>query len=87
MQTKEPWEGPQKETPAGPDFLDGGLAKSGTSWLYRNLKAHPNIFRPPVKEVNYFREQQMCPGENTVTRFTRRGWNYRRYRRVLKKSV
>ncbi|MHC4617660.1 MAG: sulfotransferase [Planctomycetota bacterium] len=37
-----------------PDFLCIGTQKAGTSWLYRNVKRHPNVWMPPVKEIHYF---------------------------------
>jgi len=45
-------------SPAGltlPDALCIGAQKAGTTWLYRNLERHPEVFVPPeVKEVHYF---------------------------------
>ena len=40
-----------------PDFLCVGFQKCGTTWLHRNLKTHPNIWLPPVKETHYFNER------------------------------
>ncbi|WP_170979299.1 sulfotransferase [Roseomonas sp. HF4] len=37
-----------------PDFLCIGAQKAGTTWLYANLRSHPGILMPPVKEVAYF---------------------------------
>jgi hypothetical protein len=37
-----------------PDFLGIGSQKTGTSWLYRNLRAHPDVWLPNVKELHYF---------------------------------
>lgn len=37
-----------------PDFLVIGAQKAGTSWLYRNLKYHKQVWLPPVKELHYF---------------------------------
>lgn len=37
-----------------PHFLCIGAHKSGTTWLYENLKRHPGIWLPPVKEVHFF---------------------------------
>lgn len=37
-----------------PDFLCIGAQKAGTTWLYANLRTHPGILMPPVKEVAYF---------------------------------
>jgi hypothetical protein len=40
-----------------PDFLGVGAQKAGTTWLYRNLQAHPEIWMPPIKELHYFDEK------------------------------
>ncbi len=37
-----------------PDFLGIGAPKAGTTWLYRNLLAHPDIYFPRYKEQHYF---------------------------------
>lgn len=37
-----------------PEFLCIGAQKSGTTWLYENLKQHPEIWLTPVKEVHFF---------------------------------
>jgi hypothetical protein len=36
-----------------PDFLVIGAQKAGTTWLHRNLQAHPGIWMPR-REVHYF---------------------------------
>jgi hypothetical protein len=38
----------------GPDFLCIGAPKTGTTWLYKHLAAHPRIWMPPIKELHYF---------------------------------
>jgi len=37
-----------------PDFLGIGAMKSGTTWLYENLRCHPDVFLPDQKELYYF---------------------------------
>ncbi len=37
-----------------PDFLCIGAQKAGTTWLHHNLKDHPEVWLPPVKELHYF---------------------------------
>jgi hypothetical protein len=41
-----------------PDFLIIGPHRCGTTWLYRNLSQHPQIFFPIQKEVHYFCEHK-----------------------------
>jgi hypothetical protein len=38
---------------SGPDFICIGMPKAGTTWLYDQLKHHPEFWMPPVKEINY----------------------------------
>lgn len=45
----------------GPDFLCIGALKCGTTWLYRNLRAHPLVWLPPLKELNYFNIHHPTP--------------------------
>ena len=37
-----------------PHFLGIGAVKAGTTWLYRNLRCHPELYLPHPKEVHYF---------------------------------
>jgi hypothetical protein len=37
-----------------PHFLCIGVPKAGTTWLYNNLRQHPRIWLPPLKEIHYF---------------------------------
>lgn len=39
-----------------PDFLGIGAQKAGTTWLHMNLRRHPGVWLPPVKELQYFNE-------------------------------
>ncbi|MFA6226944.1 MAG: sulfotransferase [Candidatus Paceibacterota bacterium] len=44
-----------------PDFLCIGMQKAGTTWLYENIKRHPNFWALPIKEVHYFDEIHAGP--------------------------
>jgi hypothetical protein len=37
-----------------PDFLGIGAPRAGTTWLDRNLRAHPDLCLPDQKELHYF---------------------------------
>lgn len=41
------------DRPATPDFLFIGAPRAGSTWLYSNLKSHPGIWMPPIKNLNY----------------------------------
>ena len=38
----------------GPDFIGIGMERAGTSWLFTQIAAHPDIWVPPLKELHYF---------------------------------
>lgn len=40
--------------PPKPNFLILGAQKCGTGWLHRHLSAHPEVFMPAVKELEFF---------------------------------
>ncbi len=37
-----------------PNFLCIGAQKAGTSWLFAQLQSHPDVWMPPVKELQFF---------------------------------
>lgn len=45
-----------------PDFLVIGAQKAGTTWLYHNLRTHPQIWMPKEKELHYFDEKIKLEG-------------------------
>lgn len=51
-----------------PDFLCIGAQKAGTTWLDANLRRHPGIWMPWIKELQYF---------NDVHIAAHRGWTAR----------
>lgn len=52
-----------------PNFLCIGTQRSGSTWLYSNLKKHPEIWLPPVKEIQYFNEKEKNYSPNLLNRF------------------
>jgi hypothetical protein len=48
-----------KEKSKGPIFFCIGPEKTGTTWLWVNLKNHPDIFLPNKKEIRYFLESHL----------------------------
>ena len=57
-----------------PDFLCVGTPKCGTTWLYHNLKRHPQIWLPPVKEFHYFDGLQIKQNSESGRRYYRGRW-------------
>ncbi len=39
---------------SAPHFLGIGAQKAGTTWLWEQLKRHPDVWMPPRKEMHYF---------------------------------
>ena len=46
-----------RRKPPYPNFLIIGAQKAGTTWLYRNLLSHPQLWMPKEKELHYFDEK------------------------------
>lgn len=38
----------------GPDFIGVGMERAGTTWLFKIVAAHPEIWVPPIKALHYF---------------------------------
>jgi hypothetical protein len=51
-----------------PDFLCVGAQKAGTSWLDRNLRRHPDLWLPPMKELQYFNHVHIPSNRNWTSR-------------------
>jgi hypothetical protein len=64
-----------------PDFLCVGAQKAGTSWLDRNLRRHPKLWLPPMKELQYFSHLHLPETRKWTTRQRRErgGQILRRY--------
>ncbi len=58
----------------GPDFLVIGAQRSGTTWLYRVLRQHPELWLPPVKELHYFDKPNVHRGCLRLKDWPRIGW-------------
>lgn len=68
-----------------PDFLIIGAQKAGTSWIYQNLKNHPEIWTPPVKEFHFFDEYERRLNKNkTSDPITRKSYFNRKIKVFLK---
>lgn len=67
----------------GPAFLGIGAQKAGSTWLHVNLRAHPKVWLPPVKELNYFSQVHAARGSGLLGRWFGRGPVGGRYRRLF----
>jgi hypothetical protein len=68
-----------------PDFIGIGIQKSGTSWLYRQLREHPEVYLPPLKELRFFLEGDRIPRKTLWNLFFSTTWHYRSMRRHFSK--
>jgi hypothetical protein len=64
-----------------PDFIGIGAQKSGTTWLHRNLHAHPQLWLPR-KEVHYF-DKKINDNSNALSRLLGKGYEDARWRRQV----
>ncbi len=67
-----------------PDFLIIGAQRSGTSWLNKNLRPHPEIWLTPIKELHHFNADKKTSAKrrHRVTKHLRR-----RFLRMLRQIV
>ena len=66
-----------------PNFICIGLEKTGTTWLYKILQNHPQVFIPYKKEIRFFWEKTFLPNNNIFRRFTSSHFHNRGIRRYL----
>lgn len=67
-----------------PNFINISSPRTGSTWLYKNLKKHPDIWMSPIKEIHYFNEQEIDMDSSLVSRFfDKSSWLNRRWRRKL----
>jgi len=68
----------------GPDFICIGAEKAGTTWLYDNIRHHPDVWLPPspFKELHYFNDRVPHKDLLHIGRFNH-GSILRRYSPIL----
>lgn len=66
-----------------PDFIGIGAQRTGSTWLTRNLQAHPEIWMTPIKEIHYFdiKERGLLAGP--LERFQSTKWPHKGIKRIL----
>lgn len=50
----------------GPDFICIGAQASGSSWLYQQLKEHPDFDLPDKKEIHYFDKKKSTQTSSVI---------------------
>lgn len=46
-----------------PNWIGIGCVKCGTSWLWRELRSHPEIYTPDRKEIHFFNKEGELPNK------------------------
>lgn len=71
-----------------PDFLGIGFQKSGTSWLFSQLRSHPEFWLPYRKEFHYFDRNPAYPSPNFFSKslLIQRIFN-KHFRRLLIRDI
>ena len=49
-----------------PHFLCIGTQKAGTSWFFHQIRQHPDVWLPPIKELHFF-DHLYCPENRSWT--------------------
>src|SRR5262245_13183400 len=65
-----------------PDFLGIGAQKAGTTWLYEQLRRHPDVWLPPEKELHYF-DRKRGAGQSLRAKVFGDGFEDRAWRQQL----
>lgn len=72
----------------GPQFIGVGPEKTGTTWMYSNLRAHPKVILPPLKELRYFWENSHSPNQRVIHRLiSKSGRKHNQYRDYFHRSL
>lgn len=50
-----------------PDFIGIGAQKAATNWLWHNLKQHPAVWMPPIKELHFFDRSPRYPSPSYLS--------------------
>ena len=57
-----------------PSFLCIGAQRSGSTWLDRNLRKHPNLWLPAIKELHYFNYKQNNYLQKPINKIRNQHW-------------
>ena len=50
-----------------PQFLGIGAARAGTTWLFKQLDRHPDVWMPRIKELHYFTRSTAYSGPSHLS--------------------
>ncbi|MDJ0719358.1 MAG: sulfotransferase [Prochloraceae cyanobacterium] len=67
-----------------PDFIGIGAMRSGTTWLTTQLRHHPEIWMPPIKELHYFDSFERSIGNGSLEKLSFSKTAHQRKKSVLR---
>ncbi|XCN72241.1 MAG: sulfotransferase domain-containing protein [Candidatus Electrothrix aestuarii] len=70
-----------------PDFICVGPEKTGTTWLYKILGQHPEVWLPMIKELRYLNEGNLFSEHSIKNVLFSSHWHYRALRRCLMRKI
>jgi len=70
-----------------PEVLCIGPQKTGTTWLYANLRRHPQMWVPTVKELSFLTHGHRIPDHKITNVLFSSHWFYQNVRRHLKGKI
>jgi hypothetical protein len=69
-------------------ILGIGPTKTGSTWLYSVLKKHPEVWMPPIKEINYFfLESRLGKDIGWRQKFGKNYWAEKFFIHILKETL
>jgi len=69
-----------------PDFICIGPENTATTWLFRVLKEHSQVWLPPYKELRFWNEGDTLPQHTLTNVLFHSHWHYRELRRISLRS-
>ena len=70
-----------------PDFMGIGFQRCGTSWLDDQLRRHPSVWLPPIKELHYFDAHDPTRPIPSYRYRTHVRWRVRQYATAVKAGL
>ena len=70
-----------------PDFMGIGFQRCGTSWLDDQLRRHPSVWLPSIKELHYFDARDPTRPIPSYRYRTHVRWRVRQYATAVKAGL
>jgi len=70
-----------------PEVLCIGPTKTGTSWLYANLRRHPQVWVPPIKELHFLIQSDWASSHSIKNALLSSRSDYHNARKQVRKKI